>query len=156
MVKPSVTLSQAGGDLAPADNTVSFSTTVDPQVLAPDTTKPGVVVLLSDATLAKVAAKGVPLLVGASEAGKLKSGSSCPEDGQGPGPEADHRQGVAQRHQARTFKLTLKVTKKYRAALAASKKPVKLIVKTSLTDAPATSASPRPTTPTRADARTES
>ena len=136
VVKPSVTLTQSGGDLAPADNTVAFSTTVDPQVLAPDTTKPGVVVLLSDADLAKVAKKGVPLLVGASEAGKLKLTLKLPgKTAKALGVKRTIGKASLNVTKPGTFKVTLKVTKKYRAALAASKKPVKLIVKTSLTDA---------------------
>ena len=136
VVKPSVTLTQSGGDLAPADNAVAFSTTVDPQVIAPDTTKPGVVVLLSDADLAKVAKKGVPLLVGASEAGKLKLTLKLPgKTAKALGVKRTIGKASLNVTKPGTFKVTLKVTKKYRAALAASKKPVKLIVKTSLTDA---------------------
>jgi subtilisin-like proprotein convertase family protein len=136
VVKPSVTLTQSGGDLAPADNAVAFSTTVDPQVLAPDTTKPGVVVLMSDADLAKVAKKGVPLLVGASEAGKLKVTLKLPgKTAKALGLKRTIGKASLSVKKPGTFKLTLKVAKKNRAALAASKKPVKLIVKTTLTDA---------------------
>ena len=136
VVKPSVSLTQAGGDLAPADNTIGFTTTIDPPTFAADKTKPGVVVLMSDADLATVAKKGVPLLLGGSERGRMKLLLKLPA-ATAKALDLPKKIGKASLRltQAGTLKVRLTVAKKHRAALAASKKPVKLIVKATLTDA---------------------
>ena len=71
-LKPTASVAQSVADAAPADNAVAFTTTVDPLVQAPDTTKPGVVMTLDDATLKRVTAKGLKVLVGGTEKGRLK------------------------------------------------------------------------------------
>ena len=135
-LKPTAVLSQSVGDATPADNAVAFSTTVDPGATPADTTKPGLVMTLGDATLKQVAAKGLKVLAGGTEQGKLKltlkvSGKTA----KALGVPKKLGTATARLTKAGTVKVTVKVAKKHRDALADSKKPVKLIVKATLTDA---------------------
>ena len=134
-LKPTAVLSQSVGDASPADNAVAFATTVDPGATPADTTKPGIVMTLGDATLKQVATKGLKVLAGGTEKGKLKltlkvSGKTA----KALGVPKKLGKATARFTKAGTVKVTVKVAKKYRKALAGSNKPVKLIVKATLTD----------------------
>ena len=139
VVTPTATLTQSVTDVTPSDNVVTFTTTIDAPALAPapaDTVKPGLVMTLDNTTLAKAGSRGVPALLGGTEAGKLQltlKVSAATAKALGVGRKLGTASATLTK--AGTLKVRVKPKKKYADELLAATKPVRFTVTGNLTDA---------------------
>ena len=139
VVTPTATLTQSVTDVTPSDNVVTFTTTIDAPALAPapaDTVKPGLVMTLDNTTLAKAVKRGVPALLGGTEAGKLQltlKVSAATAKALGVGRKLGTASATLTK--AGTLKVRVEPKKKYADELLAATKPVRFTVTGNLTDA---------------------